>query len=148
VDGRLEDRNVAFVRLLVTSGLRRSEGSSLLTFEVPARRLDGGRYYQGKVAAQVTRSKKARTFYVAADAVGARRRVKEHLAALDMESLQDRVYRRGEVGREQIAEALATYYAPGSSQRHFYGVQYGSRIVTSVLTRPEWLDLQIPLGQG
>ncbi len=68
--GRLEDRNVAFVRLLVTSGLRRSEGGSLLTFEVPARRLDGGRYYQGKVAAQVTRSKRARTFYVAADAVG------------------------------------------------------------------------------
>jgi len=68
--GRLEDRNVAFVRLLVSSGLRRSEGGSLLTFEVPAQRLDGGRYYRGKVAAQVTRSKKARTFYVAADAVG------------------------------------------------------------------------------
>lgn len=68
--GRLEDRNVALVRLLVTSGLRRSEGGSLLTFEVPARRPDGGRYCQGKVAAQVTRSKRARTFYVAADAVG------------------------------------------------------------------------------
>jgi site-specific recombinase XerD len=68
--GRLEDRNVAFTRLLVTSGLRRSEGGSLLTFEVPERRLEGGRYYRGKVAAQVTRSKKARTFYVAADAVG------------------------------------------------------------------------------
>jgi integrase len=67
--GRLEDRNVAFVRLLTTSGLRRSEGGSLLTFEVPARQLDTGRYYRGKVAAQVTRSKKPRTFYVAADAV-------------------------------------------------------------------------------
>jgi Phage integrase, N-terminal SAM-like domain len=33
--GRLEDRNVAFVRLLVSSGLRRSEGGSLLTFEFP-----------------------------------------------------------------------------------------------------------------
>jgi integrase len=69
--GRLEDRNVAFVRLLVSSGLRRSEGGSLLTFEVPEVRLDGGRYYRGKVAAGVTRSKKDRTFYVAADAAGA-----------------------------------------------------------------------------
>ena len=68
--GRMEDRNVAFVRLLVSSGLRRAEGGSLLTFEVPALRLDGGRYYRGKVAAEVTRLKKARTFYAAADAVG------------------------------------------------------------------------------
>jgi hypothetical protein len=43
--GRLEDRNVAFVRLLVSSALRRGEGGSLLTFEVPQRRLDRGRYY-------------------------------------------------------------------------------------------------------
>ncbi|WP_410585402.1 site-specific integrase [Amycolatopsis sp. lyj-108] len=68
--GRLEDRNVAFVGLLTSSGLRRAEGGSLLTFEVPALRLDGGRYYRGIVAAEVTRSKKRRTFYVAADAVG------------------------------------------------------------------------------
>lgn len=67
--GRLEDRNVAFTRLLISSGLRRSEGGSLLTFEVPVRRLEGARYYRGKVAAKVTRSKKPRTFYVAADAV-------------------------------------------------------------------------------
>jgi len=69
--GRLEDRNVAFTRLLVSSGLRRAEGGALLTFEVPGLRLDGGRYYRGKVAAAVTRSKKDRTFYAAADAIGA-----------------------------------------------------------------------------
>lgn len=68
--GRLEDRNVAFTRLLTSSGLRRAEGGSLLTFEVPVRRLDGGRYYRGKIAAEVTRSKKPRTFYAAAEAVG------------------------------------------------------------------------------
>ena len=68
--GRLEDRNVAFTRLVVSSGLRRAEGGSLLTFEVPELRLDGGRYYRGKVAAEVTRSKKDRTFYAAADAAG------------------------------------------------------------------------------
>jgi site-specific recombinase XerD len=67
--GRLEDRNVAFVRLLVSSGLRRGEGGSLLTFEVPEVRLGGGRYYRGKVMAGPTRSKKARVFYASADAV-------------------------------------------------------------------------------
>jgi hypothetical protein len=33
--GRLEDRNVAYVRLMVTSGLRRAEGGSLLTRSSP-----------------------------------------------------------------------------------------------------------------
>lgn len=68
--GRLEDRNVGFVRLLISSGLRRAEAGSLLTFEVPARQLVATRYYRGRVSAEVTRSKKQRTFYVAADAVG------------------------------------------------------------------------------
>jgi site-specific recombinase XerD len=69
--GRLEDRNTAFVRLLTSSGLRRTEGGSLLTFEVPACRPGGSRYVVGRVAAEVTRSKAARTFYAAAGAVGA-----------------------------------------------------------------------------
>lgn len=67
---RQEDRNVAFVNVLRSSGLRRAECGSLLTFEVPGRRLDGGRYYVGKVAAAATRSKKVRTFYVASSAIG------------------------------------------------------------------------------
>ncbi len=67
---RLEDRNVAFVNVLRSSGLRRGEGGSLLTFEVPQRGLDGGRYYRGKIDAAVTRAKKTRTFYVASDAIG------------------------------------------------------------------------------
>ncbi|WP_230210991.1 site-specific integrase [Streptomyces kaniharaensis] len=68
--GRLEDRNVAFVDLLYSSGMRRSEAGSLLLFEVPRLRLEGGRYCVGRIAAAVTRSKKARTFYVAAGVVG------------------------------------------------------------------------------
>lgn len=67
---RQEDRNVAFVNVLRSSGLRRSECGSLLTFEVPQQRLDGGSYYVGRVAAAPTRSKKMRTFYVASGAVG------------------------------------------------------------------------------
>ncbi|GHE63401.1 hypothetical protein [Streptomyces capitiformicae] len=38
---------MAFVRLLTSSGLRRGEGGSLLTFELPVRRIGGGRYYRG-----------------------------------------------------------------------------------------------------
>ncbi|MFC5724161.1 site-specific integrase [Streptomyces gamaensis] len=68
--GRLEDRNVAFARTVTSSGLRRLEAGSLLTFEVPTFRLAGSRYCHGKVAAAVTRSKKPRTFYVSAGAVG------------------------------------------------------------------------------
>ena len=67
--GRLEDRNVGYVRLMVTSGLRRAEGGSLLTVEVPTRRRETVRYCRGRIGAEVTRSKKPRTFYVAADAI-------------------------------------------------------------------------------
>lgn len=48
--GRLEDRNVACAHLLYSSGMRLLEGSSLLAFEVPTLKLDGGRYYAGRVA--------------------------------------------------------------------------------------------------
>ncbi|MCX5309012.1 site-specific integrase [Streptomyces sp. NBC_00160] len=68
--GRLEDRNSAFANLLYSSGMRLSEGGSLLTFEVPSIRLRGGRYYVGRIAAAVTRSKKSRTFYVAVHVLG------------------------------------------------------------------------------
>ncbi|MFI1522809.1 site-specific integrase [Kitasatospora cineracea] len=68
--GRLEDRNVAFVRTLTSSGLRRQEAGSLLTFEVPRVPAPGVRYCHGRVAAGVTRSKATRTFYVSVDAVG------------------------------------------------------------------------------
>lgn len=68
--GRLEDRNAAFADLLYSSGMRLSEGGSLLTFEVSSIRLRGGRYYVGRIAAAVTRSKKSRTFYVAVHVLG------------------------------------------------------------------------------
>ncbi|MFJ2865926.1 hypothetical protein [Kitasatospora sp. NPDC087314] len=68
--GRLEDRNAAFADLLLSSGMRLTEAASLLTFEVPSTRLDGGRYYCGRLARVVTKSKKARTFYASAVVVG------------------------------------------------------------------------------
>jgi hypothetical protein len=49
-DARTEARNTSFVQLMLSSGLRRQEGGSLLTFELPAQRLRHGRYCHGSVA--------------------------------------------------------------------------------------------------
>ncbi|MFD8474891.1 tyrosine-type recombinase/integrase [Streptomyces globisporus] len=68
--GRLADRNAAFADLLFSSGMRLAEGASLLTVEVPHLRLEGGRYYAGRLARAVTKSKRARTFYASSVVVG------------------------------------------------------------------------------
>lgn len=67
--GRLEDRNVAFTRLTVSSGMRRQEAGSLLTLEVPMTRLRNSRYCRGRVSAALTRAKMSRTFYASTEAV-------------------------------------------------------------------------------
>lgn len=67
--GRTETRNTAFVRLLLSSGLRRQEGGALLTFEVPRQPLQRGRYCHGQVPASLTRVKKGRTYYASVEAV-------------------------------------------------------------------------------
>ncbi|MEU9291749.1 integrase [Streptomyces sp. NPDC048275] len=69
-DSRTEMRNTSFVQLLLSSALRRQEGGSLLTFELPTRRLRHGRYCHGRIAGAVTRSKNSRVFYASVDAVG------------------------------------------------------------------------------
>ena len=69
-EARTEARNTSFVQLMLSSGLRRQEGGSLLTFELPAQRLRHGRYCHGTVAGAVTRSKRDRTFYASVDALG------------------------------------------------------------------------------
>ncbi|MEW2068294.1 site-specific integrase [Streptomyces sp. NPDC007346] len=68
--GRLADRNAAFADLLFSSGVRLTEGASLLTVEVPRLQLEGGRYYAGRLARAVTKSKRARTFYASSVVVG------------------------------------------------------------------------------
>ncbi|MFJ8510415.1 integrase [Streptomyces avermitilis] len=69
-DSRTELRNTGFVQLLLSSALRRQEGGSLLTFELPTQRLRHGRYCHGRIAGAVTRSKNSRVFYASVDAVG------------------------------------------------------------------------------
>ncbi|MFJ6760200.1 integrase [Streptomyces sp. NPDC091273] len=69
-ESRTELRNTSFVQLLLSSGLRRQEGGSLLVFELPTQHLRHGRYMHGRIAGAVTRSKNSRTFYASADSVG------------------------------------------------------------------------------
>ncbi|MET7899425.1 hypothetical protein [Streptomyces mirabilis] len=69
-ESRTEMRNTSFVQLMLSSGLRRQEGGSLLTFELPTQRLRHGRYCHGRVGAAVTRSKRSRVFYASVDALG------------------------------------------------------------------------------
>ncbi|MFE2728934.1 integrase [Kitasatospora sp. NPDC059327] len=69
-EARTEGRNTAFVQFQLSSGLRRQEGGSLLTFELPVQRLRGGLYCHGQVAGALTRSKQSRTFYAGTEALG------------------------------------------------------------------------------
>lgn len=79
----------------------------------------------------------------------ARRQVAARLAGLDLRDLLDRASRRRLIGRHQIAEALGGYYASSGSQGGHgrYGARVGraAEVVTSVLTHPDWLDLDCPL---
>jgi DNA-binding XRE family transcriptional regulator len=53
---------------------------------------------------------------------------------------------RPNLPRSVIADALAGYYAPSTSDYHPYTARCGQvEVNTSVLTRPEWLDLACPL---
>jgi hypothetical protein len=79
----------------------------------------------------------------------ARRRVADQLAIIDPRHLQDRAHRRSRVGRQAIADGLASYYGPTPEGYHGYAATCQSRAAsTSILTRPGWLDLRLPLGSG
>lgn len=67
--GRHDDRNAAYADLLFSSGLRRTEAGSLLTWELPPSAPSQQQYFPGRVAAAVTKSKRARAFYVSAYAL-------------------------------------------------------------------------------
>lgn len=63
----------------------------------------------------------------------------------DVGALQSRRVRRGRVGRREIADAVAQYYGTCGS----FGVRGpGMDVRTSLFTKPEWLDLGLPLAAG
>ena len=77
----------------------------------------------------------------------ARRKVAALLSGLDRRHVLDRASRRTRVGRRRIAQALGEYYHGQADGYGRYGAHCGeySEIVTSVLTHPDWLDLDCPL---
>jgi hypothetical protein len=89
--------------------------------------------------------------YAAWEPGTARREVALRLARLDNRDLLDRASRRRRIDRRQIAEALGDYYSDSYQRRAGDQGRYGARfgqgatVVTSVLTRPDWLDLDCPL---
>jgi hypothetical protein len=75
------------------------------------------------------------------------RRVATRLSQLDVRDLQDRANQRKRIGQRQIAAALEDYYRGRPDGHGLYSARYGQdvEVVTSVLTLPEWLDLDCPL---
>jgi hypothetical protein len=81
----------------------------------------------------------------------ARRKVAALLSGLDRRHVLDRAGRRARIGRSRIAQALGEYYHGQADGHGRYGARCGRyrEIVTSVLTHPDWLDLDCPLtGAG
>ena len=81
----------------------------------------------------------------------ARRTVAARLAGLDRRDLLDRASRRSRIGRDDVADALGGYYRCQAGEHGRYRARCGHdgpEIVTSVLTCPDWLDLDCPLTFG
>ena len=79
----------------------------------------------------------------------ARAKVAERLTQLDKRHLLDRADRRSRIGLPSIAQALAGYYHDTSGGYGRYGARTEDGVIsTSVLTHPDWLDLECPLTAG
>lgn len=79
----------------------------------------------------------------------ARRKVMQRLGRLNTDDLLDRHARRNRVRRSEITRALSAYYRDSVPGHNTYRLRLDDRVVgTSVLTRPEWLDLACPVGEG
>lgn len=76
-----------------------------------------------------------------------RRKVMSRLGVLDERALGDRNARRAKIGRSSVAHALWSYYRDqGVQELGAYRVRCAGRDVgTSLVTRPEWLNLACPL---
>lgn len=76
-----------------------------------------------------------------------RRKVMSRLRALDERALHDRNAWRAKVGRSEVAHALSGYYRDRCAQGlDVYQTRCeGKEVVTSIVTRPDWLNLACPL---
>jgi transcriptional regulator with XRE-family HTH domain len=79
----------------------------------------------------------------------ARSRVTACLGKLDADRLRQRNAKRARVGRSQLVQALTAYYCDKLAGFSLYGRNVdGHMVTTSVLTRPDWLDLRCSLAAG
>ncbi len=79
----------------------------------------------------------------------ARSQVAARLTQLDRRNLLDRADRRSRIGQPAISEALAGYYRDMAAGYGRYGARFpGGSVTTSVLTHPDWLDLECSLTSG
>lgn len=76
-----------------------------------------------------------------------RARVAAELAAIDVSRLRDRAVERARVSQRDLRRVLADYYGQGSPGSGTYAASFGddASIATTILTRPEWLDIACPL---
>jgi hypothetical protein len=87
--------------------------------------------------------------YAGWNAGEARRRVAATVRRLDADTITDAVRRRSRVPRSVVAAALAEFYDVGDTDYRLCESRIdGESIVTSILSRPGWLDLRLPLGEG
>ena len=75
----------------------------------------------------------------------ARRTVAAQLATVDLRHIQDRGHRRGQINQRQVAESLGAYYGALDGYGRYRPTVDGERLDTSILTMPEWLDLEYEL---
>jgi hypothetical protein len=79
----------------------------------------------------------------------ARSQVAARLSRVDRRHLLDRADHRRRIRQPRIAQALGDYYQGHAGGHGRYGARcQGSEITTSVLTHPDWLDLDCPLTLG
>jgi len=77
-----------------------------------------------------------------------RRKLSSRLRVLNERALQDRNRERTRVGRRDVAQALADYYLDTKPEaaRPYRARVNGQVMATSIICRPEWQDLAIPLA--
>ncbi|MEV7230954.1 helix-turn-helix transcriptional regulator [Polymorphospora sp. NPDC051019] len=78
-----------------------------------------------------------------------RNKVFAHLTRLNLTQIEDGAHRRSRVSQREVADALTSYYRITSGTYNIYAADVATeKIFTSILTRPDWLDLELPLGIG
>jgi hypothetical protein len=75
----------------------------------------------------------------------ARRRTSHQLRVIDRRSMLDRSDRRDRVDRASLTDALLAYY---NTQATYQARCSEELITTSILTKPGWIDLRMPLVPG